>query len=84
MTGTHVIVNMDPQACRDEVDKFTKGKADVELHWNTSFVPQGATHGTVNMAVVLSCIIFWECSEKDWRSHLFNQKMKLQTNGISS
>jgi hypothetical protein len=85
MTGTHIIANQDPFACRNDVDKFTDGKAEVEKHWSTSVIVVGMLPGGQAQTVITTtCLIFWETSEEDWRSHLFSQKMKIRGNGISA
>jgi len=79
MTGTHILSNQDPQALKNEVDKFTNKKENVETHYSTTPVVIGVLpNRQLDIIVIATCLIFWETSEEDWRSHLFAQKTLIQ------
>lgn len=79
MTGTHILINQDPQGLLKEVETFTNKKAGVEKYYTTTPVTVGVLpNGQANIMIFTTCLIMWEISDEDWRSFLFAQKTLLQ------
>lgn len=89
MTGSHIISNQDAQQCVKDVEKFTDKKNVLLKQYSTTVVPTGvaAIRGVqqMNLTVITTCLILWECSDEDWRSFQFNLKHGgIKSNGITA
>lgn len=78
MTGIHIIANQDPIKCQADIEDFTKQKKDVKLHYSTTPVLMSAQHGHANLQIICTCLILWQCTEKEWQTHIFTQKTLIQ------
>jgi len=79
MTGTHILINQDHQAFMKDLKEFCKDRAGAEIHYSTTPVIAGVlANGQANVIVFTSCLIYWECTNEEWESHLFKMKMQLQ------
>lgn len=84
MTGTHIICDTDSQKVVTEVNRFTQHLAvlqgaDCTTVYSTTPVMVGVlANGQANLMVFTSCLIMWECTPEQWKSHEFKLSMSLQ------
>jgi small-conductance mechanosensitive channel len=75
MTGTHILINTDPQKLEYEVNKFVKDKKEVEKHYSTTPLIVGVDKlGNAQIHIYVSVFIKWECTNDEWQSYLFAAK----------
>lgn len=79
MTGTHILINTDPQKLETELKLFTEDKKDVVKHYNTTPLVVGVDRlGNAQIHIYITVLIHWECTPDEWKSHVF--KLTMQKN----
>lgn len=81
MIGNHLFINTDPQKVYNDVTEFIKEKSIILMQYNTNPIVVGVTPtGQANIIVYITCLIQFECTVDEWKSHVFKLNTLIKGN----